>query len=51
MILFVGLGNPGEEYQYTRHNIGFEVLEKKIIEWKHLLLNIRNKRENFRSSN
>jgi peptidyl-tRNA hydrolase, PTH1 family len=34
MYLIVGLGNPGNRYRLTRHNIGFMVLEKLSREFE-----------------
>lgn len=34
-IIVIGIGNPGEEYEGTRHNVGFDVLRRVAdeIEW------------------
>lgn len=42
MYIIVGLGNPGREYQNTRHNIGYDVIDRlaeaeqiSVLEKKH----------------
>lgn len=45
MFLVVGLGNPGKEYEDTRHNIGFKVVDNIAKEY-----NIEINRQKFKGT-
>ena len=41
--IIFGLGNPGREYEKTRHNIGFIALDKFSMDWKIDMTRVRFK--------
>lgn len=43
MYIIVGLGNPGKEYENTRHNIGFSVIDSMAEEYNIPVLEVKHR--------
>jgi len=38
ILALIGLGNPGKQYQHTRHNVGFQVVDRLIAHYSPLMM-------------
>lgn len=43
MIIIIGLGNPGEQYKNTRHNVGFQAVNKIAENFQFPIFNFQSK--------